>query len=107
MDKEDALIVFEEHIRQAEKEHADVKEVEVYYVLVNEHIKDILRFTGLLSYNLKKYIISKILHNLVAVVLGYSFIKLFSSNNVSDAFSYSKYRSFSKEKVSQALSFAL
>ncbi|KJH46402.1 FF domain protein [Dictyocaulus viviparus] len=28
MDKEDALIVFEEHIRQAEKEHAEVKEAE-------------------------------------------------------------------------------
>lgn len=29
MDKEDALIVFEEHIRQAEKEHAEIKEAEV------------------------------------------------------------------------------
>ncbi|KIH44259.1 FF domain protein [Ancylostoma duodenale] len=28
MDKEDALIVFEEHIRQAEKEHAEIKEAE-------------------------------------------------------------------------------
>ncbi|VDM73456.1 unnamed protein product [Strongylus vulgaris] len=31
MDKEDALIVFEEHIRQAEKEHAEIKEAEVSF----------------------------------------------------------------------------
>ena len=32
MDKEDALIVFEEHIKQLEKDHEEEKENEVFFI---------------------------------------------------------------------------
>ena len=32
MDKEDALIVFEEHIKQLEKDHDEEKENEVFFI---------------------------------------------------------------------------